>query len=149
MCEREVLLARIWSRVPAPGRPVLVAVDGPDGAGKTTFADALAEAAPERTVVRGSLDDFHHPQAHRHAEGRTGETYLDASDDVRVARMAERDGVSADAEHPDQRRYLDAQRIYLTGCRPREQADVVIDNTDPATPGIVRITPRRVTLGAE
>jgi len=208
--------------VPAPGRQVLVAVDGPDGAGKTTFADALADATPGRVVVRASLDDFHHPRAHRHAEGRTGETvwargfdydavrrellgpwrrgvgtayrrrwhdlatdayldetpsrvpelgvlvvdgvfaqrpevrdawdfvvYVDAPDDVRVLRMAGRDGVSADADHPDQNRYLDAQRIYLTRCRPRERADVVIDNTDPATPGIVRITSGRVTRRAE
>ena len=55
-------------------RPVLVVVDGPDGAGKTTFADALAAAAPQQVVVRASLDDFHHPRAYRHAEGRTGET---------------------------------------------------------------------------
>jgi uridine kinase len=215
-------LTAVWALVPARGRPVLVAVDGPDGAGKTTFADALADATPGRVVVRASLDDFHHPRAHRHAEGRTGETvwargfdydavrrellgpwrrgvgtayrrrwhdlatdayldetpsrvpelgvlvvdgvfaqrpevrdawdfvvYVDAPDDVRVLRMAGRDGVSADADHPDQNRYLDAQRIYLTRCRPRERADVVIDNTDPATPGIVRITSGRVTRRAE
>ena len=221
MREHEVL-GGVWGRVPTPGRPVLVAVDGPDGAGKTTLADALADAAPGRVVVRASLDDFHHPRAHRHAEGRSGETvwargfdydavrrellepwrrgagtayrrrwhdvatdayldetplivpalgvlvvdgvfaqrpeirdawdlvvYVDASDDVRVLRMAGRDGVSVDADHPDQRRYLDAQRIYLTRCRPRERADVVIDNNDPATPGIVRIAAQGVTRRAE
>jgi uridine kinase len=217
----EVLTA-VWALVPTPERPVLIAVDGPDGAGKTTFADALVDAAPGRVAVRASLDDFHHPRAHRHAGGRTGETvwargfdydavrrellepwrhgvgtayrrrwhdlatdasldetpsrvpglgvlvvdgvfaqrpeihdawdfvvYVDASDEVRVMRMAGRDGVSADADHPDQRRYLDAQHIYLTRCRPRERADVVIDNTDPATPVIVRITSGRVTRRAE
>jgi uridine kinase len=161
-------------------------------------------------VVRASLDDFHHPQLHRHALGRTGETvwsrsfdlaavrrelldpwrrgagttyrrrwhdlatdgpvdepsetvpdlgvllvdgvfaqrpelvdawdlvvYVDAPADVRVARMAARDGVPADAGHPDQRRYLDAQRIYRELCRPRERAGVVVDNEDPAAPRIV------------
>jgi uridine kinase len=60
--------------VPAAGRPV-VAVDGVDGAGKTTFADALARAlrAQGRHVVRASIDGFHHPRAHRWAEGRTAE----------------------------------------------------------------------------
>jgi uridine kinase len=208
--EREVVLARVWEQMPAPERPVLLAVDGPDGAGKTTFADDLAGSAPGRTVVRASLDDFHHPRAHRHAEGRTGATvwargfdyeavrrelldpwrrgagasyrrrwhdlatdagvdeapgtvpdqgvlvadgvfaqrpeldgvwdlvvYVDASQPVRLSRMAARDGVPDDADHPDQRRYLDAQRIYLTRCRPRDRADVVVDNTEPAAPRIL------------
>ena len=40
--EREQVLAEVWSRVPALDRPVLVAIDGPDGAGKTRFAADLA-----------------------------------------------------------------------------------------------------------
>jgi uridine kinase len=64
--------------------------------------------------------------------------YLDAPDAVRVARMALRDGVSADVDHPDQRRYLDAQLIYGAACRPRDAADVVIDNADPDRPTVVR-----------
>ncbi len=206
--EPAAVVDAVWAVVPRLTRPALVVVDGPDGAGKTTFADALAAAAPPgRVVVRASLDDFHHPRAHRHAEGRTGETvwsrgfdhdairrellepwrrgagtsyrrrwhdlrtdhlvqdppdvvpeegvlvvdgvfaqrpelgdawdlvvYVDAPDDVRIARMAERDGVPTDADHPDQRRYLDAQEIYLARCRPVDRADVVIDNADPATP---------------
>jgi uridine kinase len=191
---------------------VLIVVDGADGAGKTTLADELAPLLP--TSVRASLDDFHHPRAHRHALGRTGETvwergfdypalrrelldpwrrgvgssyrrrwhdlatdthvepedppgrvpeggvlvvdgifaqrpelgdvwdfvvYVDVPDDVRVARMAARDGVSSDHDHPDQRRYLDAQGIYRRNCRPRESADVVVDNTDPARPVVTTL----------
>jgi uridine kinase len=190
-------------------RPLLVAIDGADGSGKTTFADGLAEAigAP---AVRASVDDFHFPQAHRHALGRTGETvwsrsydyralrrelldpwlagpgssyrcrwhdlttdayveqravavpeggvlvvdgmfaqrpelrgvwdlvaYLDCPDDVRVARMAARDGGSADPDHPEHRRYLDAQAIYRDLCDPLATADVVVDNTDPTAPRVV------------
>jgi chloramphenicol 3-O-phosphotransferase len=36
---------------------VLVAVDGPDTAGKTTFADDLARLMPER-CVRAGIDGF-------------------------------------------------------------------------------------------
>ncbi|MFT4220762.1 MAG: uridine kinase [Microbacterium sp.] len=51
---------------------VVVAVDGIDGAGKTTFADGLAEAFAEDgvAVCRASIDDFHRPRAERYARGR-------------------------------------------------------------------------------
>jgi uridine kinase len=53
-------------------RCVRVAVDGPDGSGKSTFADELAPAvrALGRTVVRVSLDDFHNVRAVRYRRGR-------------------------------------------------------------------------------
>lgn len=55
----------------AKGRTVL-AVDGPDGAGKTRFADELATAFGREgfTVFRASIDDFHQPREHRYREGR-------------------------------------------------------------------------------
>lgn len=62
--------------------------------------------------------------------------WVHADDDVRLARMAARDGVTADRDHPDQQRYLDAQAIYRETCRPRERANVVVDNSDPAHPRI-------------
>ncbi|MBA3552378.1 MAG: hypothetical protein H0W27_05860 [Actinobacteria bacterium] len=34
------------------------------------------------------------------------------------------------------RRYLPAQGIYADAVRPREKADVVIDNSDPARPTV-------------
>jgi uridine kinase len=185
-----------------------VAIDGPDGAGKTVLADELARLVPGG--VRASLDDFHHPRCHRHALGRTGTTvwergfdyaavrrellepwrrgpgaayrrrwhdlvtdayvdeepalvpaegvllvdgvfaqrlelaglwdlvvYVDAPDEVRMARMAERDGVPANPDDPAQQRYLEAQRIYRETCRPRPSADLVVDNTDPRRPRVV------------
>jgi len=190
---------------------VLVAIDGADGAGKTLLADELAVLVPGS--ARASLDDFHHPRAHRHALGRTGRTVWERSFDLgvvrrelldpwrrgagssyrsrwhdlttdrlvdappltvpgagvlvvdgvfaqrpeladawdlvvwvhadeaaRLARMAVRDGVSDDPEHPDQRRYLDAQAIYREQSAPEESADVVLDNTDPESLRVVRFT---------
>lgn len=46
-----------------------VAIDGPDAAGKTTMADALARIV-DRPVVRASVDGFHRPRATRHRQGR-------------------------------------------------------------------------------
>jgi uridine kinase len=49
----------------------IVAVDGRDGAGKTVFADALAEqlGVGHRAVFRASIDDFHQSRARRYARG--------------------------------------------------------------------------------
>jgi uridine kinase len=208
--DRDRVLAEVWALVPTSARPVVVAVDGPVGAGKTTFADALAAVA-DRLVVRATLDDFHFPRVYRHAAGRTGETvwtrafdyravrrellepwrrepgtpyrrrwhdpvsdtpvrddpepvpeggvllvdgvfaqrpeladlwdlviYLDAPTEVRVPRMAARDGVSDDPEHPDQRRVLDAQQIYHDLVAPRARAAIVVDNGDVDAPHLVR-----------
>lgn len=51
---------------------VIVAIDGLDGAGKTTFADMLAEVFAESgsAVYRASIDGFHRPRAERYARGR-------------------------------------------------------------------------------
>lgn len=81
---RAAVLAEVADRLPRPGRPVLVAVDGVDGAGKTTFADELAavcRATCPGPVVRASVDGFHHPAAHRHALGRTAEAFWSRSFD--------------------------------------------------------------------
>lgn len=61
------LRARIRSRT---GR-TLVGIDGVDGSGKTTFADALAEMLRECgiEVIRISLDDYLNPKDVRYAQG--------------------------------------------------------------------------------
>jgi uridine kinase len=50
----------------------MVAIDGVDGAGKTMFADALAERleADDRVVVRAGVDGFHNRRAVRHRRGK-------------------------------------------------------------------------------
>lgn len=66
------------------GSVTRVAVDGVDGAGKTTFADELAnELTPSgREVIRVSADDFLNPRSVRHARGRTSPEgfFLDSYD---------------------------------------------------------------------
>ncbi len=67
-----------------PGRRIIVAIDGVDGAGKTTLADELAEAiGSRRPVVRASEDDFHRPAVERYARGRDSPEgfYRDSYDD--------------------------------------------------------------------
>jgi uridine kinase len=209
--ERLAVLALVADALPDLDRPLLVAVDGADGAGKTWFADELAMVLGERErpVVRASVDDFHHPQSYRHELGRTGETvwarsfdyralrrelldpwcagagtsyrsrhhnlatdallaeptatvpehgvlivdgvfaqreelrdcwdlvvWLEVPDEERVRRMVGRDGTPADLAHGDQRRYLDAQRIYRAVADPVGSADFVVDNTDSSAPSL-------------
>ena len=49
----------------------IIAIDGVDGAGKTHFADDLAEAfkRANHPVLRASIDDFNRPRADRQARG--------------------------------------------------------------------------------
>jgi len=71
---RDAVIAAVCDRILAlkPGRPAAVAVDGPDAAGKTTFADALVAPLESRgaVVVRAGVDAFERPRAERHARGR-------------------------------------------------------------------------------
>jgi uridine kinase len=74
--ERSAVLAAVAGRVPDPrvlGRPVLVAVDGVDGSGKSVFAAELVAAlrAAGRTVVAASVDGFHRPRDARYRRGRS------------------------------------------------------------------------------
>jgi uridine kinase len=87
--ERLAVLAGVAEALPDLDRPLLVAVDGGDGAGKTRFAEDLAALLRDagRAVVRASVDDFHHPRAHRHGLGRTGETVWARSFDYRALRQ--------------------------------------------------------------
>lgn len=68
------LLAQLADLIDAmPGPEVLrVAIDGVDGAGKTTFADDLAThlAALGRRAIRAGVDGFHRPREARYRRGR-------------------------------------------------------------------------------
>ena len=86
--QRAAVLAQVAELIPAAPRPLLVVVDGVDGAGKTWFADELAEelAGRGRTVVRASTDGFHHLREHRHRLGRTPESVWTRHFDYRAMR---------------------------------------------------------------
>lgn len=193
----------------AKGRTVL-AVDGPDGAGKSQFAADLAVAFERAgfTVFRASVDDFHRPREHRYRDGRyspegyyrdafdysllrrvllepfrmggstgfqlagfdldrdvpvesawvTGPAdailivdgvflnrfelrgawnysiWLDADPKVRLARTVERDRADPDPKAESNRRYSEAQRLYVRDAHPNTAANAIVDNTDPAVP---------------
>lgn len=90
---RPEILARLASALTAAETPytLRVAIDGRSGAGKTTFADELAEAIIKigRPVIRTSIDGFHRPKAERYARGRYSPEgyYHDARDLGAVRRL--------------------------------------------------------------
>ncbi len=91
MTDRAALLADIADEVLAqnPSGRRMLAVDGVDGAGKTTFADALEPVLQDRGVhvVRASIDGFHRPRADRYARGRdSAEGYYRDSFDLEALR---------------------------------------------------------------
>jgi uridine kinase len=71
--ERRELIDDVASRIGTIARPhpVRVAIDGVDAAGKTAFADELAEVLTGRgrRIVRASIDGFHNPAAIRRRRG--------------------------------------------------------------------------------
>ena len=84
--QRRRLLDRVAERIAglAGGRAMLVGIDGVDGAGKTVFADELAEVLQSRRmpVVRASVDGFHNPRTVRYRRGRSSPEgfFLDSYD---------------------------------------------------------------------
>lgn len=74
MDRRQRVIGTVAESLPRPvGAPVLIAIDGPDASGKTTLRKELGAdlRCRGRDVVEVSMDDFHHPQAHRYRQGRT------------------------------------------------------------------------------
>jgi uridine kinase len=84
---RTAVLAAVATRIDALPRPALVGVDGVTAAGKTTFAAELV-ALVSPPAVRISVDDFHRPEAERHARGRGPESYYHDTFDLPGVREA-------------------------------------------------------------
>ncbi len=195
------------------GRRVLVAIDGPDAAGKTTLARGLADRLT-RPAVTASIDGWHHPRetrlcrGHESAEGyyldsfnydalvreclhpfasgadrvRTatfdylsdGEVqalqevapdaalifdgvfllrpelracwdlsvYLHVPQSVTLDRAVQRDlhlfGNEENVRQRYERRYLPGQALYRKAAAPLDQADIVLDNSHPAAPVVLK-----------
>jgi uridine kinase len=193
---------------------VIIAIDGPDAAGKTTLADALARRIT-RPRLRASIDDWHNPRdvrlrqgdespigyyedsfdysavtaqlLHRFRAGgghvRTASfdfrsdaradvvtavssptaallfdgvfllrpelrhfwdltIYLHVPESVTLARAVDRDSELLGGAHVVRRRYeqryLPGQALYREAASPLETADIVVDNSNPTDPRVIR-----------
>ena len=127
------LLARLAGAVAGfePGRRIRIAIDGVDGAGKTTLADALAPlvAAKGRPVIRASVDDFHNPRSIRYARGRHSPDgfYLDSYDyDSFYRLLLEPLSVEGSGEYAAKRFDLDNDRPFDLHLQQAEPAAALI-----------------------
>ena len=92
------VLAAVVGRTPWPGRPVLVAIDGVDGSGKTTFAAALSDAYAQagRPALVVHEDDFLNPRVVRYQLGRDSPAgYFRDTYDLRVLTVHVLDAAAA------------------------------------------------------
>ena len=97
----------------SPERIVRVAIDGVDGAGKTTFSNELADVIRTlgRPVIQASVDGFHNPRAVRYRRGRSSpEGYFEDSYDYAAVKACLLDPLSPGAS----RRYRTAVFDHVT-----------------------------------
>ena len=84
-------VARRSTQCGDPTRCSLVAIDGIDGAGKSTFADELARVlrADGVAVIRSTTDSFHNPRSVRWTRGKASPDgfYLDSHDLATLRRV--------------------------------------------------------------
>jgi len=129
--------------LPTGGGVRMVAIDGVDGAGKTCFADQLAAELGRCgvSVIRASVDGFHHPAEVRHRRGRSSPEGFchDPYDYQRLTRLLLtplREGGEYIRQVYDV--HAAGQQLYLAECHPQARATVVIDNTDLTNPSAPR-----------
>jgi uridine kinase len=99
-----------------------------------------AVTSPERQALPGSILIFdgvflHRPELRDHWDFSI---FLATEFVVSVARGAQRDGTSPDPAAASNRRYVEAQKLYLRSCNPRVRATVTIDHNDLSAPFVVR-----------
>lgn len=67
--------------------------------------------------------------------------YLDVPFEITVRRAARRDGWPPAVDAPENRRYVEGQRLYLRECNPAAVASAVIDNADVDRPVVKALRP--------
>ncbi len=93
-------------------RPFLIAVDGVDCAGKTTFARNLTLWLEDRNyhIIQSSIDGFHNPREIRYHKGSTPESYYNDSFDYNALKHVLLDPL----RHPANRPFKTAVFDYRT-----------------------------------
>jgi uridine kinase len=96
-------------------------------------------SVPEQRAVAGSILLFdgiflHRPELRGYWDFSI---FLDVDFAVSIPRGAQRGTGSGDPAAPENRRYIEGQRIYLHECDPKGRATMIIDNEDLECPRII------------
>ena len=115
----------------APAGSGLCALCSIDPLTQVDHSATVTAAAPDAVLVVDGVFAFR-PELDASWDLRI---WLEIDEELSVRRGVHRDGAGAEAMHRD--RYVVAERVYLDEVGPERCADVVIDNTDLASPRIV------------
>lgn len=125
-------------------KEVLLDPLSPSGSGRyrTAIFDHRSDSAvtsPEKQVEDGAVLLFdgiflHRPELRAYWDYSV---FLEVHFDISIARCAQRDGGSPDPQAPENRRYVEGQKIYLQTCDPKNHAAITINNDNLASPYIV------------
>ncbi|MEN8173886.1 MAG: uridine kinase [Chloroflexota bacterium] len=113
--------------------PVRVAVDGIDAAGKTILADELGRRLEEmdRSVIRASIDGFHHPREIRYQRGKdSAEGYYRDSFDYEAVKKVLLEPLGPDGKLTYQKAVFDHQEnrpINMDFQKARSDAILLFD----------------------
>ena len=96
-------------------------------------------AAPEQHATESAILVFdgiflHRPELRAYWDFSV---FLSVPFHISIARCAERDNGIPDPNAPENRRYVEGQKLYLESCSPQSRATLVIDNSDLSAPFIV------------
>jgi uridine kinase len=126
-------------------RTLLLDPLSPDGSGRyrTVAFDHHSDSAvsvPEAQARPGDILVFdgiflHRPELRGYWDWSA---FLHVSTAVSVQRCAWRDGSPPDPAAPENRRYVEGQRLYLAECEPRRHTIVVVNNDDLERPFVVQ-----------
>ncbi len=126
-------------------KEVLLGPLSPGGSGlyRTAIHDVETEksvSVPEQKAEAGAillLDGIflHRPELREYWDVSV---WLETPFGVSYPRMAERDDTSPDPDAPQNRRYVEGQKLYLTESTPHRHATFFIDNSDLSAPYFAR-----------
>lgn len=105
-------------------------------------ADSPVQVAAERAIAGSVLivDGIflHRPELRGYWDFSV---FLDVRFEVSIPRGAQRGAGSADPLAPENRRYVEGQRLYLRECDPKAHATVVVSYDDLSAPCIIGRSP--------
>jgi len=137
------------------GRPLRVAIDGPDAAGKTVLADEIAGALAGRgrPTIRASIDSFHRPRNERYRRGADSpEGYYEDSFDYALLRRVLLDPLGPGGSRAYQVRAFDHRTdkpVHARVLQATKEDVLLFDGVFLLRPELVELWDYRIFVSAD